>query len=169
MPILLSRPRNVWIARGVALAIALSCIGIGASYMRSEINTLGPMPFEPEATTDQFLAILNVPHPAAQIREALRPYGRDKTLLFVGDAKESFTTQVFYTLVYLAYPARMGAVMCAGANSVTVENVPASSNISGLIFFETPPGRWAAGARQIGPRLFIAPHEGVEPWRSFCP
>ena len=164
--------RGVWIKVAVLFTFAaFATISLGV--------ILGPVlagrSFErlnPDATVNSFLRILGTPHAAALLEAGLRGYRRDQALLFVGPAKESFTVQAYYTMMYLAYPRPLPAVICGEpGKSQTValeEGMSRSVEIGGVLFFETDPGPWAAGGTRITPKLYISPHTGPASWESFC-
>jgi hypothetical protein len=126
---------------------------------------------EPYQTTDSFLRVLDTPQPGLLVENSLRRYAPDKSLLFVGPANEPSTLRVYYTISHLAYPRPVAAVFCGEpgkSRTSAVESVPRSSEIAGLIFFETDPGPWAAGGTRVTSSLYISPHNGADPWESFC-
>jgi hypothetical protein len=67
---------------------------------------------------------------------------------------------VYYELLILGYPRRMPAIMCDSRSREALtlfHQELVSSNIDGLIFFDTVPGPSVTGARQVAPKLYIAP------------
>lgn len=144
------------------------------SLVATLLSALNSHPFaglDPDATTDDFLRILDVPHPAARLTEALRSYPLDQPLLFVGQAREAFNTQVYYTLAYLVYPRPLSAVMCGdpGKGPVSIGEKAPRSTEAGVIFFGVDPGPRASGGSRISPNLYISPRTGAASWPSFCP
>ena len=115
---------------------------------------------------------MGVEHPTRLVDAELQRWSQDKVLLFIAADKNPFSLQTYYEFLTLSYPRRMPAVICGvGSNPpLEIEKVPASVKIDGLIFFDIAPRRWAtAGGRQVGPKLYFTPYQGVLSWRSFCP
>ncbi len=126
---------------------------------------------EPYETSDSFLRVLDVPHPALLVEDSLRRYALDKRFLFVGPAGEPSTLRVYFTISHLAYPRPVAAVFCGEtgkSGTRTIESVPRSSEMAGLIFFKTDPGPWAAGGSRVTSGLYISPNNFAGTWESFC-
>jgi len=162
--------RRYWIRSAALLAVVLFA-AFGASVLAPLFSSrFSTLPFGGEASTDQFLGVLAIPHPAARLQEAFQRWGKDQSFLFIAPSKQPFWTQTYYTIAYLAYPRPVSAVVCpvngAGREEIHKEATP---NIDGLIFFDMPPGQWAANAQPIGPALSVAPYHGSPAWKSFCP
>jgi hypothetical protein len=156
-----------------ALLFALAIFAVLSLFatLGAALNSHPFLGLDPDATTDDFLRILDVPHPAARLTEALRAYPPDQPLLYVGQSRDAFNTQVYYTLAYLAYPRPLSALMCAepGKGRVAIaENAPRTAE-AGILFFGVDPGPRAAGGTRISPNLYISPRTGAAPWPSFCP
>jgi len=162
--------RGFLVRTTVLLTVALFAT-LGASVLGPLFSPrASTIPFGGEASTDQFLGILAVPHPAAKLEETFRRWSNDKAFLFIAPANQPFWRQTYYTFAYLAYPRTVSAVVCS-ANPAERDEIHREStpNIDGLIFFDVPPGALRAGAQQIGPILYIAPYHGSPIWKSFCP
>ena len=158
-------------ARTAALLVLLLFMAIGASplidFMQRFSST---MPMGGEASTNQFLGILAVHDPATKLAEEFRRWESGATLLFIAPASQPFWRQTYYTMAYLAHPRRVSAVACAGGGAGPEEIQQGKSpKIDGLIFFDIPPGPWAAESRQIGPKLYFTRNHGSPAWKSFCP
>jgi len=146
---------------------------VGGSTLLDSIDAQPPRSsgrLERETSADQFLAVLGLDHPTAKLDRIFRRWGEDKVFLFIAPRKEVLSGQVYYMMVYLAYPRRVSAVMCA-PNHADAEEIhkELSPDIDGLIFFGIPPGRWSVDGYQIGAQLYITPYHGSPPWTSFCP
>ncbi len=155
-----------------ALFVFVLYASAGISGLRHWIEPLNTtVPYGGEASTDQFLGILEVARPAEKLDQEFRQWDPKAQFLFVASAKQPFWRQTYYTLTYLAYPRQISAVVCPDQNAYEDEiHKELSPNFDGLIFFDVPPGPWRNGARQIGPRLYISHyHDGSPAWKSFCP
>jgi hypothetical protein len=92
--------------------------------------------------------------------------------LVVAPATSPFSIAIYYEFLILGYPRRMPGIMCdpqPGGDGSSYHSELASTNIDGLIFFDIVPGTGVTGARQVAPRLYVAPYKGVPKWNSFCP
>jgi hypothetical protein len=160
-------------ARALVLAFLSAFVWIGGAALFSLVarDTL-KLPLDAEVSSDFILAVIGVSHPTNAINEMLRPWGENKVLLVIAPATNPYSTQVYYELLILGYPRRLPAIMCdsrPGASPKEYLQESASSHIDGLIFFDIAPRGWVTGARQIAPRLYTAPYQGVPTWNSFCP
>ena len=157
-----------------ASAICLCALYAAVTFTVMARATLRGSSFEqlePYQTTDSFLRVLDAPHPGLLVENSLRRYAPDQRLLFVGPAGEPSTLRVYYTISHLAYPRPVAAIFCGEpgkSRTSAVERVPRTTQIGGLIFFETDPGPWAAGGTRVTSRLSISPYKGADPWESFC-
>ncbi|MFY9725189.1 MAG: hypothetical protein WB579_13485 [Bryobacteraceae bacterium] len=150
----------------VLYAAVTFTVTVRAILRGSSFEQLGP-----NETTDSFLQVLDAPHPGSLVEGGLRRYGPQQRLLFVGPAGDSSTLRVYFTVAYLAYPRPVAAIFCGErgkSRTSTMEKLPRSTEIAGVIFFDTDPGRWAAGGTQVTSRLYIAPYSGAGSWESFC-
>lgn len=171
---LTSGSRGHWGVRTRAAVLFTFAIFASLSLVATLLSALNSHAFaglDADATTDDFLRILDVPHPAARLTEALRSYPADQPLLFVGQSREAFNTQVYYTLAYLAYPRPLSTVMCGepGKGPVSIDEQAPRSAEAAVIFFGVDPGSRAAGGTRISPNLYISPRAGAASWPSFCP
>src|SRR5581483_5275393 len=152
---------------GIAAFAALSAAAtFGSLHNGRSFDRLNPL-----ATTNQVLAVLDLPNPAESLKKALDRFGSDESLLFIGSSKEPFTLQVYYTVLTLAYPRRVGAVICGEIGKTEdsiIGTVPGLADIRGLIFFDVDPGFHALGGERLAPKLYISGHQGAASWRSFC-
>ena len=150
-------------------ALTLNLIGGLGIVMKTVAAGTSAPSLEREATTDPFLAILGIPHPASAVRTALGQWSEQESLLFVAPLNDPFWKQVYFTLGYLAYPRRLSAMVCAEQpDRDEVYDHGKSSKVGGLILFDMPPGPWAGRSRQIGSKLYLVTYQGVAPWKSFC-
>lgn len=161
------------IVRALVLALLTAFVWVGGSALITAValDRL-KLRLDPEVSSDFMLAVIGVSHPTHAINEMLRPWGENKVLLVIAPATNPSSTQVYYELLILAYPRRMPAVMCdsrPGASPKEFFQETASRHIDGLIFFDIAPRPWITGARQIAPKLYIAPYPGIPTWNSFCP
>jgi len=159
-----------YLIRIAALLVILAFVALGGSTLARLFSPpFSTVPFGGEASTDQFLGVLAVPHPAARLQETFQRWGNDKSFLFIAPANQPFWMQTYYTIAYLAYPRPVSAVACP-ANGVGREEIhkEVSRNIDVLIFFDMPPSSWSANAQPIGPILSVAPYQGSPVWKSFC-
>ena len=162
---------GVRIRAAVLLIFAIFALLSLVATLLSAVNSHPFAGLEPNATTDDFLRVLDVPHPAARLTEALRPYPLNQPLLYVGQSRDAFNTQVYYTLAYLVYPRPLSAVMCGepGKGPVSIGEKAPRSTEAGMIFFGVDPGSHASGGSRISPNLYISHRTGVVAWPSFCP
>jgi len=163
-----------YVSFGLVMACVTGLVCVGSAVLVKEVDLRGPSVkrLEPQATTDLFLSILLIERPAERLERAFRQIGPSDRVLFVGPGEEPFFTQVYYTVSYVAFPRLVSAVACGDAGKEPVRimfQMAETSNIKGLVFFKVDPGRWAMGGTQVGPRMYIAPHDGARPWKSFCP
>jgi len=162
---------SVWTRAAVLFTCAIFATLSLVATLLAALNSHPLAGLNPDATTDEFLRILDVPHPAARLTEALRSYPPDQPLLFVGQSRDAFNTQVYYTLAYLVYPRPISAVICgeAGKGPVSIDERAPRLTEAGVIFFGMDPGSRAPGGSRISPNLYISPRTGAASWPSFCP
>jgi hypothetical protein len=161
------------IARALAFALLTAFVWVGGVALFTAVaqDTLH-LPLDPEVSSDFIVAAIGVPSPTQALNDMLRRWGEDKVLLVVAPGTNPYSTQVYYELLILGYPRRMPAIMCDSRPGESPrEFFPelASHSVDGLIFFDIVPGRWVTGVRQIAPKLYVAPYQGVPTWNSFCP
>jgi hypothetical protein len=160
------------IARAFRFALLATFVWVGGAALTAAVkHDPLKLPLDPEVSSDGFLTYIGGPHPTKTVNEMLRPWGEDQVLLVVAPATNPSSTKIYYELVILGYPRRMPAIMCKPhpAGGAEYHRELESRNIDGLIFFGMVPGRGVAGARQVAPKLYVAPYEGVAAWNSFCP
>lgn len=169
---------SVWkvIARVLAVVLLTALVWVGGAGLFNAVrrDTL-KLRLDPEESSDFVLAAIGVPHPTDAVNEMLRPWSENKVLLVIAPTSNPVSMQVmqvYYELLILGYPRRMPAIMCDSRSReafTLFHQELISSNIDGLIFFDIIPGRSVTGARQVAPKLYIAAHNGIPAWKSFCP
>jgi hypothetical protein len=161
-------------ALGFSLLAALVWVG-GAELITAVRHDTLKLQLEPDVSSDFVLAAIGVSHSTKAINEVLRPWGENKVLLVIAPTSNPVSMpvmEVYYELLVLGYPRRLPAIMCDSRSrdaSTLFHPELASSNMDGLIFFDIVPGRSVTGARRVAPNLYIAPHQEVPTWNSFCP
>jgi hypothetical protein len=158
-------------ALGFSLLAALVWVGGGALITAVRRDTL-KLQLDPDVSSDFVLAAVGVSHSTKAFNEMLRPWGEDKVLLVIAPTVSMRVKQVYYEFLVLGYPRRLPAIMCDSRSkeaSTLFHPELASSNIDALIFFDIVPSRSVKGARQVAPKLYVAPQEEVRTWNSFCP
>jgi hypothetical protein len=164
------------IARAIVFAVLTAFVWLGGATLFNAVkrDTL-KLPLDPEVSSDFILAAIGISHPTNAVNEMLRPWGEDKVLLVIAPTSNPVSMrvlQVYYELLILGYPRRMPAMMCDSRSrkaSTLFHQELVSSHIDGLIFFDIVPSSSITGARQVAPKLYIAPYNGVPAWNSFCP
>lgn len=152
------------IPRAIVFALLMAFVWVGGAALSNAVkrDTLN-LPLDPEVSSDFILAAIGVPHPTQAVNEMLRPWDENKVLLVIAPTSNpcfDASNQVYYELLILGYPRRMPAIMCDSRSREALtlfHQELVSSNIDGLIFFDTVPGPSVTGARQVAPKLYIAP------------
>jgi hypothetical protein len=163
-------PPSLIVRRIISLTLLLAFVGAGsAALFRTLRRNPGHLPREPEISADLVLGRL---HSADAIENALQSWKEDSVFLFITPQSNPNSTKVYYELLILAYPRVISAIMCASepASSPAVTQLaPRSSDVSGLIFYDTSPSRWSNSAQEMAPQLYLTSYEGAPAWESFCP
>jgi hypothetical protein len=163
------------IARALVFALLTAFVWVGGAALFNEVkrDTL-KLRLDPEVSSDFVLAPIGVPHATKVVDEMLRSWSEDKVLLVIAQTSNPVSMrvmQVYYELLILGYPRRMPAIICDSRSReafTLFHQELVSSHIDGLIFFDIVPSR-LTDARQLAPKLYIAPYNGVPAWNSFCP
>jgi hypothetical protein len=159
---------------GFALLAAFVWVG-GAALMTAVRRDTLKLRLDPQVSSDFVLAAIGVSHPTNAINEMFRSWSENKALLVIGPTSNPVSMrvmQVYYELMILGYPRHIPAIMCDSRvreASTLFHPELGSNNVDGLIFFDIVPDRSVTGARQVAPKLYVAPYEGVPAWKSFCP
>lgn len=163
-------PSCVIVRRIISLTLLVAFVWVGGAALLRTLRR-NPLHFtrEPEISADLVLGRL---HSADAIENALQSWKEDSVFLFIASLNNPNSIKVYYELLILAYPRPISAIMCAsepGASPAVTQLAPRSTDVSGLIFYDTSPSRWSNSAREMAPQLHLASYAGAPAWESFCP
>ena len=172
------RQRGPWLL-WVALTVVFG--GVGYRQLVHEAAHLPTMATGRDATSDTWLQVLEIPHPAAAVRAALADLPDDAALVVVAspDSVPKLTSMV---ITMLAWPHQVGFVLCNDDGTASPEIMPAG-HVSAVLQYRhgdayehmavgtTPTVRVGDSdlpSVGIGPALQLIHGTDTTAWPSYC-
>jgi hypothetical protein len=124
----------------------------------------------PYATSDSWLAALQIPRPSKSIQDALTQLSPEGAILFVGPGHEPTFILTYYTISVLSWPRKMWALGCGEAGQPpTLFILPQEPlKIEGVMYYLSKPPMWLPGGRAIGPRVTLVRVPETVTWTQYC-
>ena len=158
-----------YLLRILSITGLLAFIGVSTTTFLKPINDFGPAYSpDPLMTANHFLLILGVDQPASRVERALNEFPPDAHFLLIAPESEPFVGQTRLTLIYLAYPRKLSAVICSGPGKGRITEPADPAAIDGFLFFETKVNNPGQDAVSIGSKLIITRQKSTAAWQSYC-
>ncbi len=124
----------------------------------------------PYATTDTYLAGLQIPSPSQSVLAGLAHLAPDEAILFISPGNDPFDQLTYRVIAYLSWPRQVGALDCRGPGQspVMVFQAQAGRRIALLYYRMSPPARIAKDSKAIGPNLTLVAVSEKAEWTSYC-
>lgn len=182
---MLTRPTNKRALKVLALGLLLVCALAGGLLMRPKsywvthakhlartlFPTLGTRTRGGDyASSDRFIAGLEISQPSQTVRAALAELPPDETAVFVAPVNDPTFTQTYLTFSYLSWPRQLAVLGCgAGQPPQALFQPRAGVRVTRAFFYlQAPPPRLSRDSRVLGPNLkFTRVVEGDD-WTTYC-
>lgn len=139
----------------------------GQTFIRA-LQDGRPGPGNAFATSDAYLKGVAPANASATLLAGVAALPDQGSLLVVGSAQDSTLLLTYYTVSYLTWPRRVGAIQCQAAGQPPLMIVPPGGPITAALFYRVSPPRSLRAGRELGPRTLLVPMRGDDDWTRFC-
>jgi hypothetical protein len=153
---------------GVIL-VALTLL-VGAYYLRDERVAVRSATWPSQwATSDQWLAYLQIPDPSATLVDTFRSLPPGTGVVFIGPASEAPIVPTYYAISYLAAPREMNAIFCRdGQPNAPINELRPGRTVGAVLLYHMAKPAGLPEGRQLGPYLTLVQVQEALDWPSLC-
>jgi len=145
--------------------VGLGLKGGAKEFQKQSLSVGGPY-----ATSDSWLAVLQIPQASKAIEDVLAKLPPESAILFVGTGHESDYMLTYFTISYLSWPRKIWALGCGEpgqpAHLIILPQKPLE--INGLMYYLSKPPVWLPEGKEIGPRLTLVQVSETVTWTLYC-
>ena len=163
-------PWQRWSLCALWAAYAMAFAWVGGGRVLHDARAFPPTAPGRYATTDRYLAPLQIAHPSAVLQQTMAIFPPPDGPLLVVGSSHAMVSVVYYSLGYLGWPRPMWSLVCGEpATSMPLTQLPPEGTpLAGVIFaYQPPPADLQAISIPLGPFLAVAPAT-ERSWRSYC-
>lgn len=154
-----ARPIHYWSAHAKRLAVTLFP-NLGARTKGGDY-----------ASSDRFIAGLEINQPSATVRGALAELATDETAVFVAPANDPTFMQTLLTFSYLSWPRQIAVLGCGDSGQPPQQLFQSRAGVRiarAFFYLQAPPGRLAQSGRALGPKLQLIQVVEGDDWTTYC-
>jgi hypothetical protein len=153
------RPIHYWVTHAKRLAVTLFP-NLGARTKGGDY-----------ASSDRFIAGLEIDQASETVRAALTDLAADETAVFVAPANDPTFMQTVLTFSYLSWPRQIAVLGCGEAGQPPQQFFQPRAGarvVRAFFYLQAPPNRLAQSSRALGQKLQLTNVMEGDDWTTYC-